>query len=64
MKETKVFEYNGVGISFLNGKNVMINATQMAKSFGKRVPEWTRLQSTKDFLDNLWTARHDLNPVV
>lgn len=64
MNNPVVYDYKGSQISFINGDSVMINATQMAKSFGKRVPEWTRLQSTKDFLDNLWTVRKNLDPVV
>ena len=64
MNNPIVYDYKGSQISFINGDSVMINATQMAKSFGKRVPEWTRLQSTKDFLDNLWTVRKNLDPVV
>lgn len=64
MNNPIVYDYKGSQISFISGENVMINATQMAKSFGKRVPEWTRLQSTRDFLDNLWTVRKNLDPVV
>lgn len=60
-----IFNYNGNPITFkrVDG-SVMINATEMAKSFGKRVPEWTRLKSTKDFLDTLWTMKNSKNPVV
>lgn len=36
MDEVKVFNYNSSSISFFSGKNVMVNATEMAKVFGKR----------------------------
>ena len=42
----------------------MVNATEMAKAFNKRVPEWTRLQSAKEFLDHLWSLRNGYDPVV
>ena len=38
-----VYDYKGSKISFANGKNVMVNATEMAKTFGKY---------PKDFLVN------------
>ena len=60
----KTFNYEGNAITFQTGNGVMVNATEMAKTFGKRVPEWTRLQSTKDFLDNLWTIRSGQDPEV
>ena len=38
--KTKTFEVNGKTIDFeINDKNVMVNATQMAKIFGKDVPD-------------------------
>ena len=49
------FEWNGSNISFdLSGNGTMINATEMAKAFpGKLIADWTRLKSTKEFLDTL-----------
>lgn len=44
------FTYNGVKITFSIGKDVYINATKMAKPFGKRPNDWLGLQATKDFL--------------
>lgn len=46
----QVFKYNGTGITFKVGDNLMVNATEMAKSFNKRPVEWFRLPSTNDFL--------------
>lgn len=46
----QIFQYNGNPITFQIGEATMVNATQMAKPFGKRTSEWLRLPSTKDFL--------------
>ncbi len=53
----QVFEYNGSPITFQMGEATMMNATQMAKPFGKRVAEWLRLPSTKEFLSVLQPIR-------
>lgn len=52
-----VFSYQGNKITFQNNGNVMVNATQMAKSFKKRPADWLRLPSTKDFIDKLSEVR-------
>lgn len=51
------FDYKGSQISFNKGKNVMINATEMAKPFGKRPAKWLELPSTKEFLTALTEVR-------
>ena len=51
------FDYNGSPISFANGDSVMVNATQMAKKFGKRPIDWLNLPSTKEFLNELTEVR-------
>lgn len=54
----QVFEYEGKPISFdPEQKNVMVNATEMAKPFGKRVSDWLNNQQTKDFIDELSRTR-------
>lgn len=53
----QVFSYNGSSVSFFNGKNVMVNATEMAKSFDKRPAKWLELPSTKEFLAALTAIR-------
>lgn len=35
----------------------MVNATQMAKPFGKKTVEWLRNQSTSEFLDSMSKVR-------
>lgn len=47
------YSYEGTPISFSNTDGVMINATQMAKPFGKKAVDFLKIQSTKDFLQQL-----------
>ncbi|MFK8007937.1 MAG: KilA-N domain-containing protein [Saprospiraceae bacterium] len=55
-KEVKVFEYEGKRITFDFGDgNEMVNATEIAKAFGKRLPDFTRLKQTKRFINELET---------
>lgn len=55
----KSFDYEGYLVSFEKdeGKGSMINATEMAKPFGKRPNDWLSLPSTVEFLDVLTTTR-------
>ena len=49
-----IFNYGGCPVTFCNEDgSVMVNATQMAKRFGKQSSEWLRLPSTRDFLSEL-----------
>ena len=51
MRNLQVFNYEGVPVTFqLENGEIMINATQMAKPFGKVVYEYLRLPSTKKLL--------------
>jgi len=52
-----VYDYKGSKISFANGENVMVNATEMAKPFDKRPAKWLELPSAKDFLSALTAIR-------
>ncbi|AUS04507.1 KilA-N domain-containing protein [Pseudotamlana carrageenivorans] len=48
------FNYEGKNIDFKDQKgSVLVNATQMAKLFGKTPKDWLRLQSTDEFLKAL-----------
>jgi hypothetical protein len=50
MSKITKFQYEGDSISFeFNDGNQMINATQMAKPFGKLVADFLRLKATKDY---------------
>ena len=48
---SKIFSYNDNAVTFrtIDG-SLMVNATQMAKPFGRRVSAWLRLPSTKAFI--------------
>ena len=55
------FSYEGMPISFGSGeKGCYVNATEMAKKFGKKAHEWLRLPSTKEFLAELSEVRKSL----
>lgn len=53
------FPYEGELITFLSGdrESIMVNASEMAKPFGKLAKDWLRQKSTKDFLDALSSVR-------
>ena len=58
----KQFSYKGHAVSFdLSSKEMMVNATEMAKSFGKLPSEWLRLPSTKVFLNAFTDVGKSLN---
>ena len=51
------YSYEGTPISFSNADGVMVNATQMAKPFGKQVADFLKSQQTKDFIAELADMR-------
>ena len=55
--KSEVFTYEGENITFNMGDSVMINATEMAKVFGKRPIDWLRLPNTETFLNELQAVR-------
>lgn len=57
MNNPVVYDYKGSQISFMSGNNVMINATQMAKPFGKRSIDWLQNQSSIEYLNELSKVR-------
>lgn len=51
--KTEIIHYNGHGIEFAldeRGRGLMINATEMARPFGKKVDNFTRSDSTQAFI--------------
>lgn len=54
---SKVFNYNGSKITFNKNGVVRINATEMAKPFGKLAKDWLSNKSTKEFLASLSAVR-------
>lgn len=49
----RIFNYNGTPITFSAGDSVMVNATEMAKPFGKRPGKWLELPSTREYISTL-----------
>lgn len=47
------FNYEGSPVSFSNGDGVMVNATEMAKSFGKRPDDYLKTKQAKEFVAEL-----------
>lgn len=58
----QIFQYNGSPITFQMGDCVMVNATEMAKPFGKSANHWLRNKSTEKFIKELARLRN-CNPV-
>lgn len=56
----KVFSYNNNPITFQIGEATMVNATEMAKPFGKLVKDWLKNNQTKEFISTLSTVRNIL----
>lgn len=52
-----VLTYEGSNITFWKGNNVMVNATQMAKPFGRKPRNWLDLPGTIQFIDTLLAVR-------
>lgn len=57
MNTTFTYSYKGSEIAFISGQRVMVNATQMAKSFDKRPTDWLKNQSSIEFLNELSKVR-------
>lgn len=53
----QVYTYNGAAITFQLGEATMVNATQMAKPFGKTAKDWLVNISTKEFISTLSSVR-------
>jgi len=59
MEAMKIYNYNGQSITFQTGdKDVMVNATEMARPFGKLPAGWLRNQVTIEFLQHLSVMRN------
>ena len=57
MSNLNKFNYEGFEVTFSNSDSIMINATEMAKPFGKRPSKWLELPSTISFLKELGAVR-------
>lgn len=58
MDNSKIFIYEGSPVTFQLGEATMVNATEMAKPFGKRPVDWLNNQYTKGFLIDLAEVRN------
>jgi len=57
--QNQIFNYNGNNITFQIGNgDVMVNATEMAKNFGKRVQHFLSTEQTKEVIDALSRSRN------
>lgn len=54
----KVFSYDNNPITFQLGEATMVNATEMAKPFGKVPKDWLRTTPSKEFINQLASVRH------
>ncbi len=63
---TKLFSYEGHQVTFKNDQGTTyVNATQMAKSFGKRPTDWLRFEQSHNFITELSKVRnHTLSELV
>lgn len=57
MSTITTYSYEGTPIAFERGAGVMINATQMAKRFGKTPKDWLRNQQSEEFISTLSAVR-------
>lgn len=53
----QVYQYEGSEITFSQGMNVMVNATEMAKPFGKQPIRWLETSQSKDYINELSKLR-------
>jgi phage antirepressor YoqD-like protein len=55
---TKLFNYEGNEVTFRNHEGVVyVNATEMAKSFGKTAKDWLRTNQSEEFISSLSAVR-------
>lgn len=54
----KVFSYDNNPITFQLGEATMVNATEMAKPFGKRPVDWLRYQQSQEYINELSKVRN------
>lgn len=55
--QIQTHHYNGSSVSFAKGDSVMVNATEMAKTFNKRPIDWLQNKQTEEFLNELAKVR-------
>lgn len=58
MNALQVFSYKGSNVTFSNENGMWVNATEMAKPFGKEAKHWLVNQTTKEFVEELANVRN------
>lgn len=58
MDNSKTFIYEGSPVTFQLGEATMVNATEMAKPFGKRPIDWLKYQQSQDYINALSEVRN------
>lgn len=58
MNDSKTFIYEGSPVTFQIGEATMVNATEMAKPFGKRPIDWLKYQQSQDYINALSEVRN------
>ena len=58
MMVTKKYNYEGNPVSFSSNGTIMVNATEMAKPFGKEAKHWLVNQTTKEYIEELANVRN------
>lgn len=54
----QLFEYEGQTVEFdFSNDSIMVNATEMAKIFGKEIRRFNELETTKSFIKNCFNCR-------
>nr|DAT23051.1 MAG TPA: KilAC domain protein [Caudoviricetes sp.] len=56
----QVFRYNGNPITFQRGDSVMVNATEMAKPFGKFPKDWIKTKQAEELIASVSSNRNIL----
>jgi len=61
--DIRIFDFDNSRITFLKNskRQIMVNATEMAKPFNKNTKDWLRNSSTKQFIDALLRERRLLH---
>lgn len=61
MATNQIFQYNGSPITFQIGNELMVNASQMAKPFGKSPKDFLKTEQSKRFIEALSEVRKILS---
>ena len=56
----QTFRYNGSPITFQRGDSVMVNATEMAKPFGKLPKDWIKTKQAEELIASVSSNRNIL----